>query len=137
MITHEHSQMGCQGRPSAEAKPVMFVENRLHEIFWGAGLEKQTFKMTGPAATAANLVWRGKAMSMLAANFFMVALLVVLGALLFKVSLLKAVLLFIDAFVAFPVLFELTDLPESKKYIWQIVRLVAAIAIMLVVAILV
>ena len=90
----------------------MLVEDRLHEIFWGAGLEKQTFKMTGPAATAANLVWRGKAMSMLAANFFMVALLVVLGALLFKVSLLKAVLLFIDAFVAFPVFFELTDLPE-------------------------
>ena len=74
-------------------------------------------------------------MSMLAANFCMVALLVVLGALLFKVSLLKAVLLFIDAFVAFPVFFELTDLPESKKYIWQIARLVAAIAIMLVVAI--
>ena len=57
----------------------MLVEDRLHEIFWGAGLEKQTFKMTGPAATAANLVWRGKAMSMLAANFFMVALFVVQG----------------------------------------------------------
>ncbi len=120
------------GDISEEAKPALQNAQRALR-----GLEKQTFKMTGPAAEAANLVWRGKAMSILAANFFMVGLLVALGVLFFKVSILKAILLLLDAFVAFPIFIKFKDMPESRKYTWRIVRLVASVVILLLIVILV
>ena len=122
--------MTQDGDISAEAKPALRDARRALR-----GLERQTFKMSGSAAEAANLVWRGKAMTMLAANFFMVGVLAALSVLLFKTSVLKSILLLLDAFVAFPLFFYFKDLPESKKYTWRIIRLVAAVVLMLVVVI--
>ena len=124
--------MTQEGYISEEAKPALQNAQRALK-----DLEKQTFKMTGPTASAANLVWRGKAMSMLAANFFVVGLLIALGVLFFEESILKAVLLLLDAFVAFPLFVKYKDIPESKKYSWRIVRLVASIVFMLLIVILV
>ena len=120
------------GDITEEAKPALKNAQRALR-----GLEKQTFKMSGPSATAANLVWRGKAISILAANFFMVGLLIALGVLFFNISNLKAVLLLLDAFIAFPLFVMFKDMPESKKYTWRIVRLVASIVILLLIVILI
>lgn len=118
------------GEITREARPAL--ENAQNAL---RGLEKQTFKMSGAAAPAANLVWRRKSASILAANFFVVGLLVALGVLLLKVSVLKAVLLFADAFVAFPIFVVFRDLPASKRYVWRIVRLILAVILMLLVLI--
>ena len=76
-------------------------------------------------------------MSILAANFFIVGLLVALGVLFFKVSILKAVLLLLDAIVAFPIFIKFKDIPESRKYTWRIVRLIASVVILLLIVILI
>ena len=116
------------GEITQEAKPALKdAEKSLKNI------EKQTFKMTGTSAAAANLIWRGKARKTIAANFFIVGLLAALGVLMWKVELVKSVLLFLDAFVAFPLFIKFRNIPESRKYVWRIVRLVAAIIILVVV----
>ena len=76
-------------------------------------------------------------MSILAANFFIVGLLVALGVLFLKVSILKAVLLLLDAIVAFPIFIKFKDIPESRKYTWRIVRLIASVVILLLIVILI
>ena len=120
------------GEITREARPAL--ENARDAL---RGLEKQTFRMSGAAAPAANLMWRRKSVSILAANFFVVGLLVALGVLLFKVNTLKAMLLSVDALVAFPIFFVFRNLPASKKYAWRITRLILAVIVALLVLILV
>lgn len=108
------------GDIAAEAKPAL--ENAQLAL---RGIERQTFSMTGADVAAANLIWRGKAMSILSINFFAVGLLVALGILHLKQPLL-AFLYLLDAFIACPIFFKFKDLPESRKYVWRIVRLAAS-----------
>ena len=88
--------------------------------------------MTGADVAAANLIWRGKAMSILSINFFAVGLLAALGILHLKQPLL-AFLYLLDAFIACPIFFKFKDLPESRKYVWRIVRLAASVVFLLLI----
>ena len=117
-----------EGNISEEAKPALQNAKGAFQ-----DLERQTFKMTGEDAAAANIIWREKAKSVMIKNFFAVGLFAVLGVLLFKAAPLKSILLLIDAFIAFPVFFIFKDLPESRKYVWRIARLIISCIVFLVI----
>lgn len=116
------------GDITAEAKPALADAQRALK-----DLERQTFKMKGDGAAAANILWKKKAVFSLATNFFVIGLFVMLGILLFRISAIKSVLLLLDCAVAFPIFLKFKNLPESKKYAWRLVRLVVSLIIMVLI----
>ncbi len=99
-------------------------------------IKKDTFKMTGEEAKIGNLVWHPVATKMMALNFVAMAILITCGVFAFSSSILKGILFIICSVIALPIFFKFTDLPDSKKYIWRLVRLIVAVIIAITIGIL-
>ena len=97
-------------------------------------IRKDTYKMVGEDAPVGNIVWQPAANKMMVINFLAIAVFILAGVLTFSTSILKGITLLVCAAIACPVFFKYKDLPASRLYFWRIVRLVAAVSLMLVIA---
>lgn len=96
-------------------------------------IRKDTFKMVGDDAPVADIVWKPESSKMKIINFIIMGIILVSGILTISSSVLKGVLLIVSSLIACPLFFKFKDLPESRLYIWRLVRLIGAIVVALVV----
>lgn len=88
--------------------------------------QKDTFKMCGADAQAADLFWKSQANIVCGVNFVYIALLLA-SIFLLPGKLVTILARILSGTIAFPIFFKFRNLPESKKYIWRLVRLATAI----------
>lgn len=88
---------------------------------------KNTFKMRGADAQAANLFWKSQAQIVCGINFAYIALLIA-SIFMFPGGPLSIVIRLFSGLIAFPIFFKYRNLPESRRYSWRIVRLIGAVA---------
>lgn len=88
---------------------------------------KDTFKMRGADAQAANLFWKSQAQIVCGINFAYIALLIA-SIFMFPGRPLSIVIRLFSGLIAFPIFFKYRNLPESRRYSWRIVRLIGAVA---------
>lgn len=120
-----------QGEVSGEAEKALKASMKdLKKI------RKETFNMVGEEALAGNVIWKPVANRMLIINFVAMALFIAVGVLFMGSSIVKGILCIACAAVACPVFFKFRNLAASRLYVWRIVRLVAAILIMIAILIL-
>lgn len=99
-------------------------------------VRKATFKMVGEDAPVGNLVWQPVANKMMIINFMAIGILLALGILTIRISILKAVLTILCGAVACPVFFKFKELPASRLYVWRLVRLIASVVLAIAIGIL-
>ncbi len=97
-------------------------------------VKKETFKMVGDDAQVGNLVWQPVANKMLIINFIAVAFAITIGVLTIKTSILKGILFMLCSLIAFPIFVKFRNLPASRLYLWRLVRLIASLGVMAIIA---
>lgn len=111
----------ADGKVTEDAENVL--ESSVKEL---KQFQKDTFKMRGTDAPAADLFWKSQASIVCGVNFIYIALLLA-SIFLLPGKLITIFLRIFSGMIAFPVFFKFRNLPESKKYIWRLARLAAAI----------
>lgn len=89
-------------------------------------IKKETSKLRGEEAKAANILWEDSANSMLGISIICIAIMIVLGLISISSGLLIAIPYFISAIIAFPFFITKKDLTQSQLYFWRLFRLIAA-----------
>lgn len=97
-----------------------------------AQYRRDTFKINGEEAEAANLFWKGPARLMAVLNSIVMAMLVFVGVKTITSRILLGILDIIGAIIAFPFFIKFKNLPASKLYMWRIVRLVVGVVFVVV-----
>ena len=91
----------ADGKVSTDAEKVISVAENEFKQF-----KKDTFKMTGDDAKAANILWASSARSMMIVNFIAMAIMIFAGVSLFATNVLGGLALFVGAVIAFPIFFK-------------------------------
>lgn len=112
----------ADGKVSTDAEKVISVAENEFKQF-----KKDTFKMTGDDAKAANILWASSARSMMIVNFIAMAIMIFAGVSLFATNVLGGLALFVGAVIAFPIFFKFKAPSASKLWLWRIVRLICAV----------
>lgn len=112
----------ADGKVSTDAEKVISVAEKEFKQF-----KKNTFKMTGDDAKAANILWASSARSMMIVNFIAMAIMIFAGVSLFATNVLGGLALFVGAVIAFPIFFKFKAPSASKLWLWRIVRLICAV----------
>lgn len=112
----------ADGKVSTDAEKVISVAENEFKQF-----KKDTFKMTGDDAKAANILWASSARSMMIVNFIAMAIMIFAGVSLFATNVLGGLALFVGAVIAFPIFFKFKATSASKLWLWRIVRLICAV----------
>ena len=112
----------ADGKVSTDAEKVISVAEKEFKQF-----KKDTFKMTGDDAKAANILWASSARSMMIVNFIAMAIMIFAGVSLFATNVLGGLALFVGAVIAFPIFFKFKAPSASKLWLWRIVRLICAV----------
>mgnify|MGYP004446708635 CR=1 FL=1 len=112
----------ADGKMSTDAGKVISAAEKEYKQF-----KRDTFKMTGDDAKAADILWTSSAHSMLAVNFIAMAVMIFAGISLFATSILGSISLFVGAIIAFPIFFKLRAPSASRLLVWRIIRLVLSI----------
>ncbi len=121
--------LDANGEVSVEAKDALKASAKdLKQV------RKEAFHMVGEEASVGNLVWKPAANKMLVVNFVVMAMLIACAVLAFKASVVKAILLGACSIVAFPVFVIFRKLPDSRLYVWRLLRLVLSVAIAVLIA---
>lgn len=121
----------ANGEVSPEAKNMLDASNKeLRHI------KRETFKMTEEYAKVGDLVWAPVAKKMMIINFAVMGVLIALGILFVKGNIAKGILYILAGIVPFPIFLKFKNLPASKQYLWRLVRLIASIAIIIIVEVL-
>ena len=94
-------------------------------------LRKTTFKMSGDCTKAADLVWKPYARKIMFGNFFAMAIFLVLACVQVINMNWYGLIGVAGALIAMPIFFYYKNLPQSKLYMWRIIRLVAASIVVL------
>lgn len=92
-------------------------------------LRKETFKMTGVCTMAADLIWKPYAQKMMFANFAAMLLFVAIGIMQMINSNWYGLIGLAGAVIALPIFFYYKNLPQSKLYMWRIIRLAIALIV--------
>lgn len=112
----------ADGKVSTDAEKVISVAEKEFKQF-----KKDTFKMTGDDAKAADILWASSARSMMIVNFIAMAIMIFAGVSLFATNVLGGLALFVGAVIAFPIFFKFKAPSASKLWLWRIVRLICAV----------
>ena len=116
-----------QGEISNEAKDTLAAsKEQLRQI------KKDTFRMTGEDAIAADVLWRNSARNMFIVNSIVTILLFYLGTIRMDVNVQSGYIYFVGAIIAFPVMIWFKKIPANKLYFYRIIRLVAALLFVLI-----
>lgn len=100
-------------------------------------LRKDTFRMKGEEAPIGNLFWGTTAKKIMIVNFAAMLILILSGIALLGSNIILGIACFLGAVIAFPISFKFRNLPASKLCLWRMIRLVAAIVIVITSAVLV
>ena len=92
-------------------------------------LRKDAFKMSGAYTLAANLIWKPFAQKVMFINFAAMALFIVITCIQLAHKNWYGFVGIASTAVALPIFFYYKGLPQSKLFMWRIVRLVAAFLI--------
>lgn len=112
----------AEGEASPEAEKIITTaENEFKQ------LKRDTFKMAGDDAIAANILWNEPARSMMVVNFIAIAIMITVGIIIFERNILGGIALFIAAGIAFPVFVKYKVQSASRLLVLRIVRLIVAI----------
>lgn len=112
----------ADGKVSTDAEKVISVAEKEFKQF-----KKDTFKMTGDDAKAADILWASSARSMMIVNFIAMAIMIFAGVSLFATNVLGGLALFVGAVIAFPIFFKFKAPSASKLWLWRIIRLICAV----------
>lgn len=94
-------------------------------------IQKETFKMTGQNTKIADLIWKKPADLILYVNIAFIILSVVVGCFLIQYSVISGIINIIFCLCACPVCFKAKNIPQSKLFVWRIVRLALTIIILI------
>lgn len=112
----------ADGRASVDAGKVISVAEKEFKQF-----KRDTFRMTGEDAKAADILWASSAKSMLLVNFIAVAVMIFGAVSMFATNILGGLALLVGAVIAFPIFFKFKPQSASRLWYWRIVRLVCAL----------
>lgn len=90
-------------------------------------VKRQTFKMKGDEQRAADIVWKPYAHSAYILNAISVACFIAAGVWALVSKNYKGIIPLVGAVIAFPAFFFLQRMPESKKMLVRLIRLVVAV----------
>lgn len=116
------------GNVSSDADNVLYASTKeLKQI------RKDTFKMTGEDAQVGNLVWAAPAHRMIAVNFIIMVCLIAVGFNAISSSIFTGIVCCVGSLIAFPIFIKYRDLPQSKLFMWRVIRAMASILFVIVV----
>lgn len=114
--------MTSKGEVSSDAGKVLSVADKEYKQF-----RKDTYKMSGDDAKAADLLWRSSANNMTVLGFAQVVIFIVC-AIALGTGIVSKIIFIGGAAIAFPIFFKFRDMPASKLYTWRKVRCISALA---------
>ena len=112
----------ADGKVSTDAGKVISVAEKEFKQF-----KKDTFRMTGDDAKAADILWASSARSMLIVNFIAMAVMIFAGITTITTNILGGLSLFVGAAIALPIFFKFKPISASRLWAWRIARLVLAV----------
>ncbi len=116
-----------QGNVSGEsAATLKFAKTMLKQF------RKETYRMTGEDALISNVFWKSEANKMIAVNFAVMAILLLVGIIML-INTLKGALIILCAAIVFPLFFKYRDMSASKLYRWRLARLLVGTILALIV----
>lgn len=110
------------GKVSTDAGKVISVAEKEFKQF-----KRDTFKMKGDDAKAADFLWASSARTMMVVNFIAMAAMIFAGISMVTTNIIGGLVLFIGAIIAFPIFIKLKPECASRLWAWRIVRLVGSI----------
>lgn len=113
----------ADGKVSMEAKQVIDVANKEFKQF-----KKDTFKLSGEDAQAANILWHSSANMMLLLNLVVSIAMLGLGVFAFRYGIMRGLVFIVSAMIAFPIFFKIKIPSDSRLWLYRIYRLIAACA---------
>lgn len=111
----------ADGMVSIEAKQIIDTANKEFKQF-----KKDTFKLSGEDAKAANILWHSSANKMLFLNLTMTILMLGLSVFAFRYDITRGLAFIVSAIISFPVFFKIKISSDSRLWLYRIFRLVAA-----------
>ncbi len=96
-------------------------------------IKKDTFQLSGEDAPVGDLVWKPAANNMIIINFALMALLVLMGCGAMANSILSGIVFLMGSVISFPIFIKFRNLPQSKQYMWRIIRASGAVFFVLAV----
>jgi ABC-type multidrug transport system fused ATPase/permease subunit len=85
-------------------------------------MRRDTFKMAGEEAQVGNILWTDAARKMIVINFAVMACFLILGCMAFKSNILTGLVYMVGSLIAFPFFFKFRNLPQSKLFMWRVIR---------------
>ena len=113
----------ADGKVSMEAKQVIDTANKEFKQF-----KKDTFKLSGEDAQAANILWHSSANMMLLLNLVVSIAMLGLGVFAFRYGIMRGLVFIVSAMIAFPIFFKIKIPSDSRLWLYRIYRLIAACA---------
>lgn len=113
----------ADGNVSMEAKQVIDTANKEFKQF-----KKDTFKLSGEDAQAANILWHSSANMMLLLNLVVTIAMLGLGVFAFRYGIMRGLVFIVSAMIAFPIFFKIKVTSDSRLWLYRIYRLIAACA---------
>lgn len=113
----------ADGKVSMEAKQVIDTANKEFKQF-----KKDTFKLSGEDAKAANILWHSSANMMLLLNLMVTIAMLGLGVFAFRYGIMRGLVFIVSAMIAFPIFFKIKVPSDSRLWLYRIYRLIAACA---------
>jgi len=113
----------ADGKVSVEAKQVIDTANKEFKQF-----KKDTFKLSGEDAQAANILWHSSANMMLLLNLVVSIVMLGLGVFAFRYGIMRGLVFIVSAMIAFPIFFKIKIPSDSRLWLYRIYRLIAACA---------
>ena len=113
----------ADGKVSMEAKQVIDTANKEFKQF-----KKDTFKLSGEDAQAANILWHSSANMMLLLNLVVTIAMLGLGVFAFRYGIMRGLVFIVSAMIAFPIFFKIKVPSDSRLWLYRIYRLMAACA---------
>ena len=96
-------------------------------------IKKETLKLTGEEASAADLIWKDSANLMLLINMIFSILMLNKCIGNIRYDILEGLTYFITSIIAFPIFFKFKNLPKNKLFKWRAIRLIIAIIFIIIV----
>ena len=113
----------ADGKVSMEAKQAIDTANKEFKQF-----KKDTFKLSGEDAQAANILWHSSANMLLLLNLVVSIAMLGLGVFAFRYGIMRGLVFIVSAMIAFPIFFKIKIPSDSRLWLYRIYRLIAACA---------
>lgn len=105
----------ADGKVSMEAKQVIDTANKEFKQF-----KKDTFKLSGEDAKAANILWHSSANMMLLLNLMVTIAMLGLGVFAFRYGIMRGLVFIVSAMIAFPIFFKIKVPSDSRLWLYRI-----------------